>query len=65
MDEHVGVDHFFERGTERLHELVWKSAHEPDGVGEQHDLTAWKPEPAGGGIEGGEEAVLHEDVGIA
>ena len=64
MHQEIGVGNLFERRSERLDELVRQAAHEPDRVREQHRLATRQPQPAHGGIEGGEQAVLHEDVGV-
>ena len=40
VQQQIGVDHLFERRTERVDELVRQAAHESDGVGEQHGLAA-------------------------
>jgi len=63
VDEEIGEDGFFQRGAEGLDKVVGKIADEADGVGEQHVLTVWEFETAGGGVEGGEEFVLGEDFG--
>ena len=36
----------------------------PDGVGDEHRLAAGQVEAAGGGVEGGEEPVLHQHPGV-
>ena len=41
-----------------------EALHEADGVGDEHRLAAGEPQPPGRGIEGGEEAVLDEHVGV-
>ena len=64
VDEQVGVDRHVEGRTERLDELVGQLADEPDGVGEQHGLAAGQLEPAGGGVERGEQAVLDQHPGV-
>ena len=64
VHEQVGVDDLLERGPERLDQLVRQALHEPDGVGDEHDLAAGQPQPAGGGVERGEQAVLDEHVGV-
>jgi hypothetical protein len=43
---------------------VGQLADEPDGVGDQHRLAARELEPAGGGVEGGEQAVLDQHSGV-
>ena len=50
---------------ERLDQLVGQLADEPDGVGEQHGLATGQLEPAGGGVEGGEQPVLDQHAGAA
>jgi hypothetical protein len=37
---------------------------EPDRVGEQHRLASGQRQPTGGGVEGGEQAVLDEHAGL-
>ena len=64
MHEQVGVGHDRQRRLERLDELVGQLADEADRVGEQHRLAAGQVEAAGGGVEGGEEAVLDEHAGV-
>ena len=59
----VGAGDLLERRAERLDELVRQLAHEPDGVGQQHRLAAGQPQPPGGGVERGEQAVLDEHAG--
>ena len=41
-------------------QLVREALHEPDGVGDEHGLAAGEAQPAGGGVERGEEAVLDQ-----
>ena len=60
VEHEVRVRHLLERGAERLHELVGQAADEADRVREQHRLAARQPQPAGRGIERGEQPVLHE-----
>ena len=64
VDEQVGVGGHLERGLERLDQLVGQLADEADGVGEQHRLAAGQLEPAGGGVERGEEPVLDQHAGV-
>src|SRR5262245_43599842 len=64
MDEEVGVDDLLEGRTERLDQLVRESLHEADGVGGEHGFATGQAELAGGGVEGGEEAVLDQHVGV-
>ena len=49
---------------ERLDQLVREALHEPDGVGGEHGLAPGEAQLAGGGVEGGEEAVLDQHVGV-
>ena len=64
VDQEVGLGHLLQRRPERLHQLRRQLAHEPDGVGEQHPLAAGEVEAAGGGVDGGEQAVLHQHAGV-
>ena len=64
MDDEVGQANRVERRTERLDELVGQLAHEADGVGHQHRLAAGQRELARPRVEGDEEAVLDQDVGV-
>ena len=65
VDDEVGLEHHLEGGPERLDHLVGQLADEADRVGQQHRLAARQVELAGPRVEGGEEAVLDEDVGLA
>ena len=65
VHQQVGVGDLLERRAERLDELVRQAAHEADGVGEQHGLAAGEAQPAGRGVERGEQPVLDEHVGAA
>jgi len=59
----IGDDGFLEGGFERLDEPVRETADEADGVGDEELVIAGEKELAGGGVEGGEEFVLGENVG--
>ena len=64
MHEVVGAGGDLERALEGLDQAVRQSAHESDGVGEQHRLTARQRQPARGRVERGEQAVLDEHAGV-
>ena len=64
VHEQVGVGGDRQRRLERLDELVGQLADEADRVGEQHLLAAGQVEATGGGVEGGEQAVLDEHAGV-
>ena len=64
MDQQVGVDHHVEGGLECLDQLVGQLAYEADRVAQEHRLATGQLEPSRGGIQGGEESVLHQDLGV-
>ena len=64
VQEEIGVDHLVERGAERFHQLVREALHEADGVGHEHGLAAGQAQAPGGGVEGGEQAVLDQHAGV-
>ena len=64
VHQEVGRAGHLERALERLDQAVRQAAHEPDGVGEQHRLAAGQRQPPGGGVERGEQAVLHQHAGL-
>ncbi len=64
MDEQVGVFDHLEGGAEGLDQLVRELADEPDGVGQQHRLTAGQRQPPRPRVEGGEQAVLDEHARV-
>ena len=64
VHQQVGLGDHLEGGLERLHQLVGQLADEADRVGHEHGLAAGQVEPAGGGVERGEEAVLHQHAGV-
>ncbi len=65
VDQQVGLGGHPERGAERLHQLVGQLAHEAHGVGEQHGLAAGELQAPGGGVERGEQPILHQHPGAA
>ena len=52
-----------ERGTEGLHQIMRQIADEPDGVGDEERLAVRQLHTPGGGVERGEELVLHIGIG--
>ena len=56
----VGPCRDLERALEALDQTVRQAADEPDGVGEQHRLTAGQREPTRRRVERGEQPVLDE-----
>ena len=64
VQEQIGVDHLFERRAERLDQLVRQALHEPDRVGHEHHLATRETKATGRGIEGREELVFDERVGM-
>ena len=64
VQQQVGVDDLFERRTERLDELVRQTAHEADGVGEQHGLAAGQVQAARRRVERREQLVLDEHARV-
>lgn len=61
--QEIRYNGFLERGFEGFDEAVREAADEAHGVGNEEFLVAAQEELAGGGVEGGEEFVLGEDVG--
>ena len=59
VDQQIGVDDFLQGGAKRLNELSGKVPHETDGVGQDHRSAVIELSPAGGGLERGEQRVLH------
>ena len=57
MQDDVGVRHLFQRGTERLHEVVGQLAHEPHGVGQRRPAATRELELARGRVERREQLV--------
>ena len=64
VEEQRGVDDLVERRAERLDELVREPPHEADGVGREDRLAAREVHLPDGRVEGGEETVLDEHVGV-
>lgn len=64
MDEDVGVGGLFESAFEGGDELVRDFADEADGVDEEDRLFVGEDEFARGGIEGSEELIFDEHVGV-
>ena len=60
MHEQIRFGDFVERALECFDQFVGKVPHEPNGVREQHHFTPGKRQTPGGGIEGGEQSVLHQ-----
>jgi hypothetical protein len=63
VQQHVGLDGLDQRAVERRHQVVRQLADEAHRVGEQHHLAVRAHELARGGVERGEEPVLHEHAG--
>ena len=63
VDDDVGIRYLFEGRTEGLDELMRKVAHEADGIRERICMAVGGGILADGGVEGGEERVLHEGTG--
>ena len=60
MDHQIRIRHLLQRRPERLHQVVGQVPHEADRVGDRAVTPARQVELAHGGVEGGEERVLHE-----
>jgi hypothetical protein len=58
VDHQVGVGHLFQRGSERLDDVVRQVPDEPDGVGQRVNAPVGRPAAAGGRIEGREKRVF-------
>jgi hypothetical protein len=63
VQDHIGVGHLFQRGPERLDELVRKVPDEPDRIGEREHPPGGRLCPAHRGIEGREQRVLDKHPG--
>ena len=62
VQDHVGVGHLLERGSERLDQIVGQLAHEPDGVRQRRPTPARQLELAGGRVERREQLIGHQRV---
>src|SRR4029077_19518928 len=62
VNQEISLDHFLERGLERLDQGVWQFPQKTNGVGKQESLTIRQRQAARGGIEGGEECVFGDNV---
>ena len=63
MQHQVGVGDLLERGPEGLHQLMRQVPDEADRVGEGVDPAVGVSRAAHGGVEGGEQRVLHQHPG--
>jgi len=64
MKQQIRLGHFLQGGVKTLDEMVGQATDEADRIGEQEEMTLIDIHAAGGGVEGGEEAVGHQDVGL-
>ena len=60
MDDQVGQNHLLEGGPERLDQIVWELADEPDRVGDRGSAPAGELDPPRRGVERREELVGHD-----
>ena len=60
VQQQVGVEHLLQGRAERLDQLGRQVPDESDGVGEHHRPAVIELAAAGGGIQGGEQSVLHQ-----
>ena len=58
VQQQVRLLDLLQRGPEGRHQVVGQLLDEPDRVGEQRLAAAGQPDPARGGVEGGEQLVL-------
>ena len=63
MHQQVGVGDLFQCRLERLDQLGRQMPDESDGVGQDQGATVVELAPAGGGLQGGEQRVLHQHTG--
>ena len=63
VQEQISVDDFFQGGAERLDQLGGQMPDETDGIGEDHRPAVLELAAAGGGFQGGEQRVLHQNAG--
>ena len=64
VQQDVGEVDLLQRGPERGDQRGGEALDEAHGVGEEGLQAVGEGDPAGGGVEGGEELVLHQHVGV-
>ena len=64
MDQQAGVPHLLQGGPEGVHQVGGQVPDEPHGVGDDDLSIPREFQPAGDGVQGGEEFVLDEDLGL-
>ena len=62
VEQQIGLHRLFQGGAEGGEEMMGQALDETHGVGEEHRASPVEIHRAGGRIEGGEEAVLDEDL---
>ena len=65
MEEEVGEPDRIERGPKRLDKLMREVGHEPDRVGDQHDLTTGERQLSSSRVEGLKQAIGGRDIGLS
>ena len=64
VNQEIGFNDFFERGTERRDELGRKFADESDRIGKQAVASSWKSDAARRRVERCEKLVSDVNVGV-
>jgi hypothetical protein len=62
VQEDVGRPDFFEGSRKRVNKLVGQLIDKPDGIGQQHSLSAGQIEATAGRVKGGEEFVFDQHL---
>ena len=63
VDHQVGVAHLLQGGLEAFDQVMGQPPDEPHRVGQQEAAALIDFDPAGGGVQGGEELILDVDTG--
>jgi hypothetical protein len=64
VQQQVGILQLLERRLEGADEAFGQVADKADGVGDDHLPLERKPQPSGGGVEGGKEQILGKDLAL-
>src|SRR5690606_441803 len=65
MQKEVCMDGFFQRGTKRSHQSMWKIANEPNGIGHGYRPRPLDPDATRRGVKRGKELVSRIGVSLS